>query len=123
MLRNLLHFSEHDADDIAVPRGEIIAIPASASWDELIEAFAKHGHSRLPVYHDTLDEIAGMVLMKDVFPFLANGKQPKDWNSLLRQPLFVPQARGALDVLAGSGLVPPLRLVQTRLAGPTRQVG
>ncbi|MFM2301084.1 MAG: hypothetical protein RLZZ84_820 [Pseudomonadota bacterium] len=100
MLRNLLHFSEHDADDVAIPRGAIIAIPASASWDEVVSAFSQHGHSRLPVYADTLDEIVGMVLIKDVFPFLAAGKAPKDWKGLMRQPLFVPQARGALDVLA-----------------------
>jgi len=100
MLRNLLHFSENDADDLAIPRGEIIAIPQSASWDEVVAAFAQHGHSRLPVYHETLDEIVGMVLIKDVFPYLATAKPPRDWTSLLRQPLFVPQARGALDVLA-----------------------
>ncbi len=101
MLRNLLHFSEHDADDVAIPRGEIIAIPASATWLEVIAAFAEHGHSRLPVHGETLDEIVGMVLMKDVFTYLASGKAPpKDWTSLMRQPLFVPQARGALDVLA-----------------------
>ena len=100
MLRNLLHFSEHDADDVAIPRGEIIALPSSATWEEVIAAFAEHGHSRLPVYGETLDEIVGMVLMKDVFPFMAQGRQPKDWTSLIRQPLFVPQARGALDVLA-----------------------
>jgi magnesium and cobalt transporter len=100
MLRNLLHFSEHDADDVAIPRSEIIALPASASWDEMIAAFAEHGHSRLPVHGETLDEVVGMVLIKDVFPFLASGKPPKDWKSLMRQPLFVPQARGALDVLA-----------------------
>ena len=101
MLRNLLHFSEHDADDVAIPRGEIIAIPASASWTEVIAAFAEHGHSRLPVHGETLDGIVGMMLMKDVFTYLASGKAPpKDWTSLMRQPLFVPQARGALDVLA-----------------------
>ena len=99
MLRNLLHFSEHDADDVAIPRGEIIALPASASWDEVVAAFAEHGHSRLPVYGETLDEIIGMVLIKDVFVLLAAGKVPKDWTTLLRQPLFVPQARNALDVL------------------------
>ena len=101
MLRNLLHFSEHDADDVAIPRGEIIALPASASWEEVIAAFAEHGHSRLPIYGETLDEVVGMMLMKDVFPYLASAKPPpKDWKVLLRQPLFVPQARGALDVLA-----------------------
>jgi CBS domain containing-hemolysin-like protein len=100
MLRNLLHFSEHDADDVAIPRGEIIAIRATASFEEVVAAFAEHGHSRLPVYGETLDEVVGMVLIKDVFPFLANGNRPDDWTTLLRQPLFVPQARGALDVLA-----------------------
>ena len=99
MLRNLLHFSEHDADDVAIPRGQIIAIPRSANWDEVVKAFAEHGHSRLPVYGETLDEVIGMMLIKDVFTFLAEGKTPKDWTQLMRQPLFVPQARNALDVL------------------------
>jgi magnesium and cobalt transporter len=101
MLRNLLHFSENDADDVAVPRGEIVALPASATWDEVIAMFAEHGHSRMPVHDGSLDAIQGMIHIKDVFPFLARGEQPQQhWTSLLRQPLFVPQSRGALDVLA-----------------------
>ena len=101
MLRNLLHFSEHDADDVSIPRGEIIAVEASASWAELVNTFAEHGHSRLPVYRDQLDEVVGMIHLKDVFPFLARGDQPPgDWTVLMRQPLYVPQTRNALDVLA-----------------------
>jgi CBS domain containing-hemolysin-like protein len=101
MLRNLLHFSEHDADDVAIPRGEIIAVDASASWDELVALFAEHGHSRVPVYRDQLDHVIGMMHIKDVFAFLAEKKDPPaDWTVLMRQPLYVPQARGALDVLA-----------------------
>ncbi len=101
MLRNLLHFSEHDADDVAVPRGEIIAVPADASWDELVALFAEHGHSRMPVYRDQLDDVIGMMHIKDVFAIIAEGREPPaDWTTLMRQPLYVPQARGALDVLA-----------------------
>jgi magnesium and cobalt transporter len=101
MLRNLLHFSEHDADDVAVPRGEIIAVDASISWAQLVAAFSEHGHSRMPVYRETLDDVIGMIHIKDVFPIIANGSPPpEDWTTLLRQPLYVPQARGALDVLA-----------------------
>jgi CBS domain containing-hemolysin-like protein len=105
MLKNLLHFSENDADDVAIPRGEIVAIPASATFEEVVGAFAEHGHSRLPVYADSLDEVIGMLHVKDLFPIVAGmaiaGKAaPKDWTGLMRQPLFVPQARGALDVLA-----------------------
>ena len=101
MLRNLLHFSEHDADDVAIPRGEIVAIEASADWASLVEAFAEHGHSRMPVYRGQLDEVIGMIHIKDVFPFLV-GKDapPQDWTVLMRQPLYVPQTRNALDVLA-----------------------
>ena len=101
MLRNLLHFSEHDADDVAVPRGEIIAIDAGAGWDELVETFAEHGHSRMPVYRDQLDDVIGMIHIKDVFTILARGEMPPaDWTVLMRQPLYVPQTRNALDVLA-----------------------
>ena len=101
MLRNLLHFSEHDADDVAVPRGEIIAVDAAISWADMVSAFAEHGHSRMPVYRETLDQVIGMIHIKDIFPFLANGTPPPaDWTTLMRQPLYVPQARGALDVLA-----------------------
>nr|WP_298897396.1 hemolysin family protein [uncultured Altererythrobacter sp.] len=101
MMRNLLHFSEHDADDVAVPRSEIIAVEASISWDELVAAFSEHGHSRMPVYREKLDDVIGMIHIKDVFAFLASGNPPPaDWTTLMRQPLYVPQVRGALDVLA-----------------------
>jgi CBS domain containing-hemolysin-like protein len=101
MLRNLLHFSERDADDVAIPRSSIIAISCEASWDGMVAAFAEHGHSRMPVYRETLDQVIGMMLIKDIFPYLA-GKAPlpADWTTLMRQPLYVPQARSALDVLA-----------------------
>ena len=101
MLRNLLHFSEHDADDVAIPRGEIVALSAAASWDEVVAAFAEHGHSRLLVYRDTLDTVIGMMHIKDVFQIIATGAEPPgDWTALMRQPLYVPQARNAIDVLA-----------------------
>ena len=101
MLRNLLHFSEHDADDVAIPRGEIVAVAADAAWEDVVGVFAEHGHSRLPVYRDTLDQVIGMIHIKDVFPYLAERRPPpSDWTTLMRQPLYVPQARGALDVLA-----------------------
>src|SRR5690606_38504304 len=59
------------------------------------------GRSRVRVYRERLDQVVGMMHIKDVFPFLARGDTPPpDWTTLMRQPLYVPQARGALDVLA-----------------------
>lgn len=101
MLRNLLHFGERTVGDIAVPRSDIIAVPTTISFAELVKAFADAGHSRLPVYRDNLDDVSGMVHIKDVFAILArNRKPPVTITKLIRQPLYVPAARGVLDVLA-----------------------
>ncbi len=101
MLRNLLHFGERTVDDVAVPRGEIIAVPEDIGFDELVQQFAEAGHSRLPVYRESLDSVTGMIHIKDVFEILASGKPaPKTIAALIRQPLYVPQSRGVLDLLA-----------------------
>ncbi len=111
MLRNLLHFSEHDVDDVAVPRGDIIAVAEDAAFNEVVQAFAEHGHSRMPVYRESLDEIIGMIHIKDVFAIIASGQDaPADWTLLMRQPRFVPQSMGVLDLLA------EMRATRTHLA-------
>ncbi|WP_106638685.1 hemolysin family protein [Allosphingosinicella vermicomposti] len=101
MLLNLLHFGESTVSDIAVPRGDIIAVPASATFDELVAAFADAGHSRLPVYKDSLDHVVGMVHIKDVFALKVEGATPpQDIAAFIRTPLFVPESMGVLDLLA-----------------------
>lgn len=100
MLRNLLHFSEHRVDDVMVPRSAIIAIDETSSFNDCIAAFAEHGHSRLPVYRDSLDSITGMIHIKDVFAVLAEGEEhPDSLEAFIRQPRFVPQSMGVLELL------------------------
>src|SRR4051794_733274 len=67
MLRNLLHFGEQTAGDICVTRGDIMAVPRDISFDALVKALVDAGHSRLPVYGESLDDVVGMVHIKDVF--------------------------------------------------------
>lgn len=101
MLKNLLHFGERDAGDVAVPRADIIAVAETASFRELVTLFAEAGHSRLPVYRDDLDQIIGMIHVKDVFVILAEGREePASIASLMRQPRYVPESMGVLDLLA-----------------------
>ncbi|RIA37201.1 CBS domain protein [Hephaestia caeni] len=101
MVRNLLHFGERDAGDVGVPRADIIAVEQGISFDDLVKTFASAGHSRLPVYRDALDTIIGMVHIKDVFDILATGApHPHDITALIREPVYVPQSRGTLDLLA-----------------------
>ena len=101
MVRNLLHFGERDAGDVGVPRADIVAVEEATTFDHLVQIFAEAGHSRLPVYRGALDTIIGMIHIKDVFAILATGaERPESIAALIREPLYVPMARGALDLLA-----------------------
>ena len=101
MLRNILHFGEKTAGDVAVPRGDIIAVPSTISFEDLVAALREAEHSRLPVYEGGLDRVIGMIHIKDVFTHLINGAQPpEDITTLMRTPLYVPESMGMLDLLA-----------------------
>ena len=111
MLRNLLDFGDRTAGDVGVPRADIIAVPEDISFADLVTAFAEAGHSRLPVYRDSLDEVIGMIHIKDVFVILAHGETPPDTvASLIRQPRYVPESMGVIDLLA------EMRATRTHLA-------
>ena len=99
MLRNLLHFNERTADDVAVPRSDIVAVADDTPFADLVALFAEAEHSRLPVYRMTLDDVVGMVHVKDVFKRLA-GDRAGDWSDLVRQPLYVPESMPVIDLLA-----------------------
>ncbi|NIJ08183.1 CBS domain containing-hemolysin-like protein [Sphingomonas vulcanisoli] len=110
MLRNLLDFGERTAGDVGVPRGEIIAVPDTITFTDLVATFAEAGHSRLPVYKDSLDAVIGMIHIKDVFAILASGNEPPPIAALIRQPRYVPESMGVLDLLA------EMRATRTHLA-------
>src|SRR3954447_16970386 len=100
MLRNLLHFGEQTAGDIAVTRGDIMAVPSTISFEDLVRAFVDAGHSRLPVYGESLDEVVGMVHIKDVFIANFDPTRDRSLRSLMREPLFVPESMGVIELLA-----------------------
>ena len=100
MLRNLLHFGDRTAGEVAVTRGDIVSVPQTVNFAELVAAFAEAEHSRLPVTGDDLDDVVGMIHIKDVFAALANPGRPRTIEGLLRTPLFVPESMGVLDLLA-----------------------
>ena len=100
MLRNLLHFGDRTVGEIAVTRGDIVSVPSTIGFDGLIAAFAEAEHSRLPVTGEDLDEVIGMIHIKDVFKAQKDPDQPRTIEALLRTPLFVPESMGVLDLLA-----------------------
>ena len=100
MLRNLLHFGDRTVGEICVTRGDIISVPSTIGFEGLIAAFADAEHSRLPVTGEDLDEVIGMIHIKDVFKAQKDPSRPRTIEGLLRTPLFVPESMGVLDLLA-----------------------
>jgi len=99
MLSNLLDLSNRRVEDAAVPRADIIAFDLALDFAALVTAFAEAGHSRLPVFRESLDQIAGMIHVKDVYAVLASGEAAEP-ESLMRPVLYVPTSMRVLDLLA-----------------------
>jgi CBS domain containing-hemolysin-like protein len=119
MMRNLIAFSDLRVDDVMVPRADILAIEDSATMRELLLKFNEANHSRLPVYRETLDDVVGMIHVKDFMRWMtvkgAKGKAKAKLSSisvsatdlsltvkqtgLYREVLFVPPSMPAADLL------------------------
>ena len=106
MLRNLLGFRDVRVDDVMVPRADIKAVEENTNHRDLLPLFADCGHSRMPVFRETLDQPVGMVHVKDVLTGLqADMAAPEEEKpaimiaELLRPLLFVPPSMPALDLL------------------------
>jgi len=101
MLLNILSLGEVSADDVMVPRADIVAVETDSSFDDLVRVFRDASHSRLPVYRKTLDDVLGMVHIKDVLTALADAPMegPPSLRDICRPILFVPPSMPALDLL------------------------
>jgi CBS domain containing-hemolysin-like protein len=98
LLGNVLRLRGITAYDVMVPRADIMAIPESHTLTETIALIQTEGHSRYPIYRDGLDDIVGMVHIKDVFA--AIGKEADfSLTAILRRPLFVVPSIPVLDLL------------------------
>ena len=98
MFANLLKFGDLRIDDVMVPRADIIAVVESTSISEVIGIMSEAGHSRLPVYRDSLDDIAGMIHVRDLLKFW--GTDPTGTLSEVVRPLlFVPPSMRVRDLL------------------------
>ncbi len=98
LLLNILKLRDLTAYDIMVPRADIAAIPNDITLDALVRAIIDQGHSRYPVFRETLDDVVGMVHIKDVL-CCRQGDRPFDMAALLRKVLFVAPSMRALDLL------------------------
>ncbi len=98
MMRNILALDERRIDDVMVPRADIVAVDATAPVADAVGVFRNAGHSRLPIYRETLDDIVGMVHVKDILPFWGAAEAPP-LATVAREVLFVPPSMPVLDLM------------------------
>ena len=98
MFRNLLDFGRLDVSDVMVPRADIVAVPQDILLDELITLICERGHSRVPVHGGSLDDVSGMVHIRDVITFW-KGKENFQLDPILRPLLYVPSSMLIQDLL------------------------
>lgn len=97
LLANIARLRGKTAYDVMVPRADIVAMEASLTLEEAIALIQREGHSRYPVFQRTLDDVVGMVHIKDVIGGL--GKPGFSLQAVLRKPLFVAPSIPVLDLL------------------------
>ena len=101
MLHGVFEFPEILAREIMTPRPDIIALAVSSTLDEVVQLLIEEGHSRIPVYEESLDEIVGVLLVKDLLPYLVGTKgEAFVLRDLLREPYFVPDTKRIGELLA-----------------------
>ncbi len=98
LIANVLRLRGTTADDVMVPRADIIAMRVDVTLDQALALLRREGHSRLPVFREELDDIVGMVHVKDVFAYVGRA-ETFNLESLLRRPLMVAPQIPVLDLL------------------------
>jgi len=98
MLTNILRLRHMTAYDVMVPRADIIAADFGVSSEELSDLMSTAGHSRVPVYRGTLDEVVGLVHIKDVMNFVRRG-ETFNIADILRRVLFVAPSMAVIELL------------------------
>ena len=98
LIANVLRLRGTTADDVMIPRADIVAMPSDLTLEQALELIRREGHSRMPVYEEQLDNILGMVHIKDVFAYVGKPEQ-FSLAAILRKPLLVAPQIPVLDLL------------------------
>jgi CBS domain containing-hemolysin-like protein len=98
MIRGVVELSDTTVKEVMVPRTDAVFLSANAPKDEALALIAKSEHSRFPVYQETIDDVIGILHVKDVLKTLVQGEE-LDIKKLARRPFFVPVSKHINDLL------------------------
>jgi CBS domain containing-hemolysin-like protein len=99
MIRGVFGLGETPVRSIMVPRTDVVALPADEDFNNMVKTIIKSGHSRIPVYGDTIDNVMGFLYAKDLLSYLIKGEVPSDISKILRPARFVPEGKMIDDLL------------------------
>ena len=99
MLRSIIDLDYTTAREVMVPRLDMVAIEADTSLQEAAGIIVEHGHSRLPVYVETIDELLGIIYVRDLLAAIANPSTENSVRSLTRPAFVVPETKRVDELL------------------------
>ena len=99
MISSIFELGEKEVREVMIPRTDIVALDVTTPTGEVLEQITRVGHSRIPVYEGSADEIVGILYVKDVFRRLARGERDLDLRRFLRSAHFVPETKKIDDLL------------------------
>lgn len=100
LLLGVFDFGETTAEEVMVPRVDITGVERETPWSEMLDRVRSAQHSRIPVYDGSIDEIVGILYVKDLMPAVLADEEPSEgWPSLMRSPVFIPASKRIADLL------------------------
>ena len=92
MIRGVVDLSDTAVKEVMIPRIDVDFIPLDMETEELLKRVAESGHSRFPVYDESIDNVVGILYVKDLINSFAK-KEPIDLEKIIRKPFFVPESK------------------------------
>lgn len=98
MLQGIIRFSDESAKEIMTSRQDVVDLDIRSSFADVLACIVENNYSRIPVYQDSIDNIRGVLYIKDLLPHLGKPSNFR-WQSLIRPPYFVPETKKIDDLL------------------------
>src|ERR1019366_3600608 len=99
MIDGILEMTDKAVHEVMVPRVDVVGIEASRSLSDLISLIVNHGHSRIPLYETTIDNVVGVVYAKDLLRHGVRSGDPRPLAALAREPYFTPESKHVGELL------------------------
>jgi len=100
LLLGVFDFGETTAEEVMVPRVDMLGVERDTPWSEMVDRVRSLQHSRVPVFEETIDEVVGILYVKDLLPSVLADEEPEGgWSTLMRPPVFIPASKRIAHLL------------------------